>query len=52
MKFEGIIPPVITPFNDDFSVDEAGYATMIEYMIDKGVHAHHRRRGPPASTTR
>jgi len=39
MKFEGIIPPVITPFNDDFSVDEAGYATMIEYMIDKGVHA-------------
>jgi len=39
MKFEGIIPPVITAFNDDFSVDETGYATMIEYMIEKGVHA-------------
>ncbi|MGI9412848.1 MAG: dihydrodipicolinate synthase family protein [Hyphomicrobiales bacterium] len=39
MKFEGIIPPVITPFNDDFSVDEPGYAAMIEYMIEKGVHA-------------
>ena len=39
MRFEGIIPPVITPFHDDGSVDKAGYATVIEYMIESGVHA-------------
>jgi len=39
MKFEGIIPPILTPFNDDHSVDEPGYAKMIEFMIDGGVHA-------------
>ena len=39
MKFEGIIPPVITPFNRDLSVDEKGQAEIIEYMIDSGIHA-------------
>ena len=39
MIFEGIIPPVITPFNSDLSVDEKGQAEVIEYMIDSGVHA-------------
>ena len=39
MKFEGIIPPAITPFHDDGSVDEPGHAAVIEYMIDRGVHA-------------
>jgi 4-hydroxy-tetrahydrodipicolinate synthase len=39
MRFEGIIPPVITPFHDDGSVDTAGYASVIEYMIESGVHA-------------
>jgi 4-hydroxy-tetrahydrodipicolinate synthase len=38
MKFEGIIPPVITPLNDDHSIDEDGFATVIDYMIDGGVH--------------
>lgn len=37
--FRGIIPPIITPFRDDHSVDEAGYAEVIEYMIAGGVHA-------------
>jgi 4-hydroxy-tetrahydrodipicolinate synthase len=37
MKFEGIIPPVITPLNDDQSVNEDGFAIVIEYMIEKGV---------------
>ena len=36
--FKGIIPPVITPFKPDYSVDETGYADVIEYMIDGGVH--------------
>lgn len=39
MMFEGIIPPVITPFNSDLSVDEKGQAEIIEYMIDSGIHA-------------
>ena len=39
MKFEGIMPPVITPLTKDRMVDEKGYATVIEYMIDSGVHA-------------
>lgn len=39
MKFEGIIPPAITPLHDDGSVDEDGHATVMEYMIDRGVHA-------------
>ena len=37
--FTGIIPPLITPFNDDFSVNESGYAALIEYQIAGGVHA-------------
>jgi len=39
MKFEGIIPPIITPFNSDRSVDEKGYSVMIEHLIEQGVHA-------------
>ena len=37
--FEGIIPPIITPFHDDMSIDENGYADVINYMIENGVHA-------------
>ncbi len=37
--FKGIIPPIITPFNDDYSVDESGYAEIIEYMIAGKVHS-------------
>jgi len=38
MDFKGIIPPVITPINDDHSIDEVGFAAVIEYMIESGVH--------------
>ncbi len=38
MRFKGILPPVITPINDDHSIDEDGYAAVIEYMIENGVH--------------
>ncbi len=38
MSFKGIIPPAITPINDDHSIDEGGFATVLEYMIEKGVH--------------
>lgn len=36
--WKGIIPPVITPIHDDNSIDEDGFAGVIEYMIEKGVH--------------
>ena len=39
MRFEGIIPPVITPFHDDGSIDKDGYATVIDTMIEGGVQA-------------
>ncbi len=38
MKFEGIYTPVITPFNGDGSVDEAGWAAMIDHLIRSGSH--------------
>jgi 4-hydroxy-tetrahydrodipicolinate synthase len=37
--FNGIIPPIITPFNDDLSINEKSFASVIEYMIADGVHA-------------
>jgi len=39
MQFEGIIPPIITPFHDDRSVNEKGFAEVVEYMIANGVGA-------------
>lgn len=39
MRFEGIIPPVITPFRSDLSIDRDGFAAMIEHLIAAGVHA-------------
>ncbi|MDE3176492.1 MAG: dihydrodipicolinate synthase family protein [Pseudomonadota bacterium] len=37
MRFEGVIPPVTTPFNADLSIDRAGYGVMIEHLIAAGV---------------
>lgn len=39
MKFEGIIIPVITPFNADYSIDEGAWEAMIEHLIAQGAHA-------------
>ncbi len=38
MKFEGIYTPVITPYNDNFSIDYKGLETVIESLIKVGVH--------------
>ena len=38
MRIDGIYVPVITPFRDDHSIDEAAYAEMIEHLIGVGVH--------------
>ena len=38
MEFYGIYTPVITPYFDDHSINEDGYAAMIEHLIAAGVH--------------
>jgi len=38
MRFQGIYTPVITPFRDDSSIDQDGWAAMIEHLIAAGVH--------------
>lgn len=38
MKFEGIYTPVITPYRDDFSIDYARLAEIVEFLIEAGVH--------------
>lgn len=36
--FQGIIPPMITPLNSDFSLDIAHTEKLIEHLIEGGVH--------------
>ncbi len=38
MKFNGIYTPVITPFNDDLSIDYDGFAALLDHLIAAGVH--------------
>lgn len=38
LKFEGIYPPVITPHLENGGIDRDGFATMIEYLVNSGVH--------------
>lgn len=38
MKFEGIYTPIVTPYNADFSFNEANFSSAIEYLIAGGVH--------------
>jgi 4-hydroxy-tetrahydrodipicolinate synthase len=38
MSFHGIIPPVVTPLNDDGSVNFDDLANVVEYLITSGVH--------------
>lgn len=37
MKFEGIYTPVVTPYNDDFSINWEAYEKTIEFLIESGV---------------
>ncbi|MEW9614655.1 dihydrodipicolinate synthase family protein [Shinella sp. S4-D37] len=36
--FSGVVPPVVTPLNEDFSVDYASYTRVLEHLIDSGCH--------------
>ncbi|MGB0410114.1 MAG: dihydrodipicolinate synthase family protein [Pikeienuella sp.] len=38
MKFEGIYTPIVTPYHDDFSVNEAALAETVEHLIGAGVN--------------
>jgi len=38
MSFKGIIPPIITPFHEDGSIDRDGFLTMMEHLIAARVH--------------
>jgi len=38
MHFEGIYTPVVTPFNDDFSINVDCLTEIIEHLIEAGVH--------------
>jgi 4-hydroxy-tetrahydrodipicolinate synthase len=37
MKFEGIYPPVITPYNDDYSINFEHFSQIIESLLMAGV---------------
>ena len=38
MQFKGIYTPIITPFHDDGSINEEGFAQVIEFLVDSGSH--------------
>ena len=38
MQFEGIYTPVVTPYNDDFSIDRDRFADVIEHLIASGIN--------------
>ena len=38
MQFEGIFTPVVTPYHDDFSLNEDALKQTIEFLIESGVH--------------
>ena len=38
MRFEGIYTPVVTPYHDDFTLNDAALEATVEYLIGSGVH--------------
>jgi 4-hydroxy-tetrahydrodipicolinate synthase len=38
MQFEGIYTPVVTPYNEDFSLNKKEFEKAVEYLIASGVH--------------
>ncbi|MBX4954930.1 dihydrodipicolinate synthase family protein [Rhizobium lentis] len=37
-KFKGVVPPVITPLNTDYTVDYPSYTRVLENLIEAGCH--------------
>ena len=46
--FTGIFPPVVTPLNDDGSIDFESLDNVIEYLIAEGMHGIGREAQVPA----
>lgn len=37
-KFHGVVPPVVTPLNPDFTVDYPSYTRVLEHLVGAGCH--------------
>jgi len=37
-QLQGIIPPIVTPFDEAGRIDEATFRNVIRFTIGKGVH--------------
>lgn len=37
-RFEGILPPIVTPLDEKERVDEQGFVTQLNRLMDNGVH--------------
>jgi dihydrodipicolinate synthase/N-acetylneuraminate lyase len=37
-KFEGVLVPLLTPFNREGEVDEKTLREFVDYLIGKGIH--------------
>ncbi|MBY4628853.1 dihydrodipicolinate synthase family protein [Rhizobium croatiense] len=37
-KFKGVVPPIITPLNKDYTVDYRSYTRVLENLIEAGCH--------------
>jgi len=37
-QLRGIIPPIVTPFDEDGNIDEAAFCKDIDYLLQVGVH--------------
>ena len=38
MKFEGIYTPAVAPLNADGSIDKAGFAAVLDYLVESKIH--------------
>ena len=38
MKFAGIYTPAVTPLNADGSIDKAGFAAVLDYLVESKIH--------------
>ncbi|MDR2432974.1 MAG: dihydrodipicolinate synthase family protein [Treponema sp.] len=37
-KYHGVIPPIITPVDENENVDEKGFRALLRYCADRGIH--------------
>ncbi|MCL2381287.1 MAG: dihydrodipicolinate synthase family protein [Treponema sp.] len=37
-KYHGVIPPVITPVDEQENVDEQGFRALLRHCVDRGIH--------------